>query len=220
MVLVQIDAGPGPFYQHKHPESGTTFRILTAPIQEPILAGPANRTFRDAASTAFYWSATPATYRFQLDTTSSFDTPLVDEILQEPAYQSEALPDDQTYYWRVRILTEDGLELGRWSDTWQFTVPADVASNGGIPNSFTLSQNYPNPVQNTAFIRYALPENTSVKLEIFDTLGRQVSTLINEEQPAGWHELSFDTSALPSGAYFYRMTAGGFIDTKSMILMR
>ncbi|MCX6162543.1 MAG: T9SS type A sorting domain-containing protein, partial [Ignavibacteriae bacterium] len=84
----------------------------------------------------------------------------------------------------------------------------------------SLSQNYPNPFNPTTNIRYALPRAGEVKLTVFNTLGKEVETLVNEHQSAGTYEVSFDASQYPSGVYFYRLTTDNFSDTKRMLLVK
>ncbi len=88
------------------------------------------------------------------------------------------------------------------------------------PSAYSLSQNYPNPFNPVTSIKYQLPANAFVSINIYDVLGNEVAALINEVKPAGSYELQFDASALTSGVYFYRLQAGDFIDVKKMILMK
>lgn len=90
----------------------------------------------------------------------------------------------------------------------------------GIPASFSLSQNYPNPFNPSTTISFNLPERSQVQLKIFDIFGREVNTLVNEEKPAGYYNISFDASSLSSGTYLYRLSAGKFIQTKRMTLVK
>ena len=93
---------------------------------------------------------------------------------------------------------------------------------------FTLYQNYPNPFNPTTKIRYTLTPSLSqrervsviVTLKVFDMLGREVATLANEEKPPGTYEVMWDASKVASGVYFYRMEAGGFVQTKKLLLLR
>jgi len=89
-----------------------------------------------------------------------------------------------------------------------------------LPGKFLLRQNYPNPFNPTTSIKYDLPKNSFVKLVVFDALGREVETLVNENQNAGIYEATFYASLFPSGVYFYKLTTDGFNDTKRMILLK
>ncbi len=86
--------------------------------------------------------------------------------------------------------------------------------------NFTLSQNYPNPFNPTTRISYSIPKQSFVSLKIYDQLGRIVTELVNELQSPGIYEINLNGSNLASGAYFYRIQAGDFIETKKMLLMK
>jgi hypothetical protein len=83
-----------------------------------------------------------------------------------------------------------------------------------------LHQNYPNPFNPKTIIKYDLPQQTKVLLKIYDILGNEVITLVNETKPSGQYEVEFDGTNLSSGVYFYRIEAGEFIETKKLILLR
>jgi hypothetical protein len=88
------------------------------------------------------------------------------------------------------------------------------------PTTFSLSGNYPNPFNPTTHIKYALPEDAHVVLKVFDILGREVATIVNETKLAGWYDLEFNGENLPSSLYFYRLQAGKFVEVKKMILLK
>jgi len=85
---------------------------------------------------------------------------------------------------------------------------------------YTLDQNYPNPFNPTTIISYALPEKSIVQIRVFDILGSEVATLVNETQNAGYYNVNFNAAKLSSGVYIYKIQAGNFIDIKKMILIR
>ncbi len=89
-----------------------------------------------------------------------------------------------------------------------------------IPSTFELEQNYPNPFNPSTKIKYSVPQSSNVLLKIYDVLGKEVATLIDEEKPAGNYEVEFNASNLSSGTYFYRLRSGNFVETKKMILLR
>jgi hypothetical protein len=96
-----------------------------------------------------------------------------------------------------------------------------VAENKNtIPASFELLQNYPNPFNPTTTINYQLPESGFVKLNVYDLLGREVASLVNENKPAGNHSVKFDASRLTSGVYVYTVSVNKFTQSKKMLLMK
>ncbi|NOS85787.1 MAG: T9SS type A sorting domain-containing protein [Ignavibacteria bacterium] len=100
-------------------------------------------------------------------------------------------------------------------------TPTGINQNGNeIPASFNLSQNYPNPFNPTTNINFAIPVNGFVKLVVFDMLGREVATIINNEMTAGSYVADFNAASLASGIYFYKLTSGDFTSTKKMILVK
>ena len=89
-----------------------------------------------------------------------------------------------------------------------------------IPNEYTLAQNYPNPFNPTTTIQFALPTGSQVVLKIYNLLGREVATLVNEELQSGKYKVDFEANDLPSGVYFYQIRAGGFSKTKKLTLLK
>jgi len=105
------------------------------------------------------------------------------------------------------------------------TVPVNKSGDQMVPEKFGLDQNYPNPFNPTTGIAYALPEATNVRLEIFNVLGQQVKTLVNEYQNAGnydviWDGLNNNGSSVASGIYFYRLTTDKEQATKKMMMLK
>ncbi|GEM_PF-698906 len=119
-----------------------------------------------------------------------------------------------------------------WGSEWgsSFRIIAldrftGVAGTDQLPIEFALDQNFPNPFNPTTLIRFALPQNASTRLVIYDLLGREVRTLVNSEMNAGFHEASWDGknnvgSQVATGVYIYRIEAGSFISTKKMMLLK
>ena len=89
-----------------------------------------------------------------------------------------------------------------------------------LPLKFELSQNFPNPFNPSTKIKYTVPQSSNVVIKVFDILGNEIETLVNEEKQTGTYELTWYAENLPSGIYFYRIQAGSFIDTKKMILLK
>lgn len=115
----------------------------------------------------------------------------------------------------LQSLPYDSLAFGK--NHYGITSVEDISE---IPIEYKLNQNYPNPFNPKTLISYKLPEYGNVKLKIFDLLGKEITTLVDEEKPAGFYEVEFFATGLPSGIYFYQLRAGNFIDTKKMILLK
>ena len=96
----------------------------------------------------------------------------------------------------------------------------NIEDDGQPPVSMTLYQNYPNPFNPTTKIKYSVPGLTQVKLKIYDVLGNETATLLNEEQGAGSYEAEFDATSLPSGIYFYQLQVGENVKTKKMVYLK
>ena len=89
-----------------------------------------------------------------------------------------------------------------------------------IPTHFVLNPNFPNPFNPSTIITFSIPKQSHVTLRVYDVLGREVASLLDETRPVGSYAVQFDASRLPSGVYFYRWQAGEFVETKKMVLMR
>jgi len=92
--------------------------------------------------------------------------------------------------------------------------------NYTTPKEFRLEQNFPNPFNPTTTVQYQLPTDARVILKIYDILGSEVATLVNEEQEAGYKEVKFNGSIFASGMYIYRLTAGKYVSTKKMMMLK
>ncbi len=93
-------------------------------------------------------------------------------------------------------------------------------NESGVVNNFSLEQNYPNPFNPSTKIQYAISNKQFVQLKVYDVLGNEVATLVNEFKPAGSYEVNFNAAKLSSGVYLYKLNAGSFIETKKMILLK
>jgi subtilisin family serine protease len=135
------------------------------------------------------------------------------------------LDETNTYTAAIRITSSDTLNS-------VFTVPISLnfttlstptpitEERSTLPKEFALAQNYPNPFNPTTIIAYQLPTASDVRLELFDVLGRKISTLVNARQSAGYYTFTLNASNLATGIYFYRLQAGNFVETKKMMLVK
>jgi photosystem II stability/assembly factor-like uncharacterized protein len=119
------------------------------------------------------------------------------------------------YYYRLKQIDFDG----------SFEYSKEIEVEVTPPTKFSLEQNYPNPFNPTTTIKYTIPNvGTSfmkfIKLKVYNTLGEEVATLVNEEKPAGSYTVKFNGSNLPSGVYIYRLTVGSYSAAKKLILLK
>jgi hypothetical protein len=105
------------------------------------------------------------------------------------------------------------------SGSWH-TVGTEEEQIINIPTRYILYQNYPNPFNPTTTIKYQIPELSFITLKVYDVLGDEVITLVNEEKPIGSYEVEFYGIGIVSGVYLYRIQAGSFVETKKMVLMK
>ncbi|MFH2030163.1 MAG: T9SS type A sorting domain-containing protein [Bacteroidota bacterium] len=120
------------------------------------------------------------------------------------------------------ILTKRPLSV---DDIFTFTTDRRYITTGEIelapnPENYRLMQNYPNPFNPSTVIKFQVPSSKFIKLQVYDMLGREIKTLVNEYKTSGNYEVEFDGSQLASGIYFYQLQAGSFIETKKMILIK
>lgn len=102
-----------------------------------------------------------------------------------------------------------------------YAIHNSISDVKDIPmRSFLLYQNYPNPFNPKTSIRYTISSKQFVSLKVYDSLGKELKILVNEEKPSGTYEVNFSSKDLPSGTYFYTIKAGEFVQTKKMVLLR
>ena len=130
------------------------------------------------------------------------------------SYVDESLKPGK-YQYRLKQINFDG--------SFEYSKIIEVIIKA--PTKFSLSQNYPNPFNPETKIKFEIPgqarnDNSLVTLKVYDILGKEVATLINEEKVTGDYEVEFNGSNFPSGIYFYKLKAGNFVETKKMILLK
>ncbi|MBL7128886.1 MAG: T9SS type A sorting domain-containing protein [Ignavibacteria bacterium] len=99
-------------------------------------------------------------------------------------------------------------------------LPTGITNTNEIANTYSMSQNFPNPFNPTTSINFSIPKDGLVKIVVYDVLGKEVATLVNGEQTTGTYQVTFDASKLTSGIYFYKITSGDFSDVKKMLLVK
>lgn len=168
------------------------------------------------------------------DSTGNFTNTFITGLINAEGYAFG--PDGNIYLcdWtrnEVRRFTPDGNYIGVFADSGNMQAPNAILFRpvqttavdeelGSTPDEFFLSQNYPNPFNPTTQIKFHIPEAVAVKLEIFDLLGEKVGLLVNGTMTAGEYTFQWNATDLPSGIYAYRLTAGDWVKSRKMILMR
>ena len=127
----------------------------------------------------------------------------------------------------VQALTLDNngyIYAGTGDGVWKRQLSELVTSIGetsiAFPSEFLLSQNYPNPFNPSTKIKYSVPQTSQVQIKVFDVLGNEIETLVNEEKPAGTYDITWTAANFPSGVYFYQLKAGEFVQTRKMLLIK
>jgi hypothetical protein len=130
--------------------------------------------------------------------------------------------ENQNDVWSLTT-TSQYIFAGTDSSVWRrsFTEIIGIKKISGlIPSSFSLSQNYPNPFNPITSIRFDLPKISHTKLIVYNILGKEVTTLVNEKLNAGSYQVSWDGRNYPSGVYFYKLITDEFVGTKKMVLLK
>ncbi|MEN8230875.1 MAG: T9SS type A sorting domain-containing protein, partial [Bacteroidota bacterium] len=113
-----------------------------------------------------------------------------------------------------------GTRIGIWRRPLSEITTGIERGKENVTAAFSLEQNYPNPFNPATTISFSIPRNAYVSLKVFNNLGEEVRTLINEVKPCGVYQIEFDASILPGGVYFYRLQSGDLSETKKLILLR
>ncbi len=187
--------------------------------QIPILLHPVNNSIA-YTPVYFVWEKIEySAYELQVSQDSLFINPII-SIRRVDTVYSAYLNTSSEYYWRVR--SENINSYSEWSPPVYFSTATSDIEESKILYEFRLSQNYPNPFNPTTTIKYQIPEISFVTIKVYDVLGNETATLINEEKPAGEYNVEFriDNLELTSGIYFYKLQAGNFTITKKMVILK
>uniref|UniRef100_A0A832G7U7 LamG domain-containing protein n=1 Tax=Ignavibacterium album TaxID=591197 RepID=A0A832G7U7_9BACT len=214
----------------------------------PNLIFPANNSTINTLTPVMDWDSlvTASTYQIQISTDSLFSIIVLSQNSNQSSYTINTgdLSANVDYYWRVRTNNDGG--IGPWSEINKFRITlTDVEDDEQLPTEFALEQNYPNPFNPSTKIKYRIPtvilssskddnsgvtlrqaqSDVKVSLKVFDILGNEIATLVNEYKPAGSYEVEFSVAQvsrpeISSGIYFYQLQAGEYIQTRKMVLLR
>ncbi len=149
-----------------------------------------------------------------------------DGLVLYERYYSKYFGLTKVYTWEITGSWENLVGCKINGVTYGDTILTEVENiSGEVPSSYSLSQNYPNPFNPVTKIRFSIARQggssmSDVKIIVYDIMGREVQTFVNQKLQPGMYEATFDGLQLSSGVYFYRLTAGEFSETKKMVLLK
>ncbi len=215
------NAGTGPYSQ-----VWRFHTVISPPVAAPTLLAPPNGSTNQLLTLTLDWNDVFGItgYKLLISTDSLFNSTLLDTTITPSQFSVPAglLSGSSVYYWRVRGFNVGG--FGPWSVTWRFTtqiIGIEPISNI-IPDKFMLYNNYPNPFNPVTTIDFDIPSgiNSHTELVIYDITGRIISVLVNSSLRSGKYSVSWKGSNYSSGVYFYRLSAGKFVDIKKMVVIK
>ena len=206
-------------------EAGTTTstsaRLTVTSLVPRFLAEPEALEVREgepATLTASVVGLAPVVYQWSRNGIPLADDNRISGATTDSLHiASTELTDSGTYVLRA---TNPGGEASSTPVTLTVVESTGTEDMQALPTSYALDQNYPNPFNPSTTIRYALPQQSRVRLEVFNLLGQRVQVLVDDVQPAGWHSVTMDGSKLASGAYFYVITADDFSKARPFHLLK
>jgi len=196
----------------------------------PLAGSPINGYPINSTNVTVSWiipapSESKLTYDFEYADNKEFINAYKITGLTTNSITLEGLEKNKVYYWRVASKTDKG-EVSDYSAPAVFSTGSVVSvSDASLPNQFELFQNYPNPFNPSTMIKFTLPENGIVTLKIYDILGNEIKTLVNNEYSRGTYEVQWngdDNSGrkVASGFYIYKLNSGKFSAAKKMLLIK
>jgi uncharacterized lipoprotein YddW (UPF0748 family) len=196
----------------------------------PLLVYPANNTGNIPIDTVLYWNSSPSVISYDLMVARSADFASNSVVVNaqgivDTSYSLTSLLKGTFYFWKVRAINMLG--ISNWSAVWRFKT---INTTGVDDDELTIAdyilyQNYPNPFNPTTKISWQSPVSGWQSLKVYDVLGNEVATLVDEYRTAGNYEVDFNighnsSPALASGIYYYQLKVGDFVKTKKMILLK
>jgi hypothetical protein len=193
------------------------------------LVAPADNAVLPGGDVTLRWNTSvPGVTRYWVEVAldSLFALRLTDSLVTDTTKALSGLQSNARYWWKVRAWNTEG--WGSFSLVRSFVHgTSDVSLEDGIPSAIFLDQNYPNPFNPSTIIRFGVPGESRVKLEVFTVLGERVATLVDGTMGAGIYSVTFhvdgsrgSVSAGSSGIYFYRLSVGGDVRTRKMLILK
>jgi len=202
----------------------TNMNIIMYGLADVSLLSPANGDTVSLGPT-LSWNPRPAAthYRLQIATDSLFTVGSLvihDSSITATSSSVGSLTSMTVYYWRVAAGNCYGWTAFSPVRSFLASPFVSVEENAVTPARFALQQNYPNPFNPSTSLKFSIANRQLTILRVYDTLGQEVRTVVNENLEAGTHNVDFNAEGLPSGVYVYRIQAGGFVASRKMVLIR
>lgn len=204
----------------------TPYRSFTTALAVTKLVSPLNFSSSHPGNVTLKWNSVfnAVSYKLQVATSNQFTAGTIvfeQSGITDTVKQMSGLQQSVRHYWRVAAQTP-AYEGIAYSPFWNFMTgtSAGVESDENIPSEYSLEQNYPNPFNPSTVIGFGIPKEGMVTLKIYDILGQEVAELVKGHKSAGKYSVEFNSGALSSGMYIYKLTSGTFSETRKMILMK
>lgn len=197
--------------------------IPAAPTVAPTLLSPDNEFRLPSIQVTATWTPVPGADRYDvhMSTSTQFFSSTVRTTVADTTWSGASFVQNRRYYWRVRAGNDGG--WSPWSAVRSFVTGTVVSIDDRgveLPTELTLHQNHPNPFNPSTVVSFGLPEAGSIRLAVYDVLGREVAVLADGAFAAGWHQVRFDATGLATGMYLYRIQTGSTVITKRMVLLK
>ena len=178
---------------------------------------PNNNSKNIAVDTTLMWTSSSNADSYDIYLGTENPPPFVINQV-ETTYKPDGLETGTRYYWRIDGRNSNGTTEG---SIWRFTVEGEkVTGLNSVQNETVVVHNFPNPFNESTYIKYELESETQVELSVYNILGREIATLVNQQQTAGEHSILFDAKALENGIYIYILKTGLVEQRGKMLLMK
>lgn len=197
--------------------------VPTAPTTATTLLAPENEFRLPSIEATTVWTPVPGANRYdlQISVSNQFFSSFFRNTFTDTTWTGAPFAQNRRYFWRVRAGNEGG--WGPWSTVRSFVTGTVVSIDERgveLPTELTLHQNHPNPFNPSTVVAFGLPEASSIRLAVYDILGKEVAVLADGPFAAGWHQVRFDATGLATGMYLYRIQTGQSVITRRMILLK
>ena len=207
-----------PNYRQEMIPVGNVIRFYTTKPSPPAQGAPSNGSAVSGSTIMLWWSSSDFTdsARVQLSLFPDFALTAIDTTVIGNSVEVSGLDDGKRYFWRLRS-TQSG-----WSAPWDFSIVEGTSTNDDnpeIPDALEIAAVYPVPAQQAVTIRYGLPFAAVVSVDVFDILGRLVSSSLTDRIGAGWHELKYGVDDLAPGVYLIRLRDGSAQISRKVVVL-